>query len=53
MPGPARLFPRIALGFLVFLVLGLFPGCGKRAAEPAAPAEGTGRPQVINFWQPG
>ncbi len=58
MPGPWRLFSRIAPFVSVLFLLALLSGCGERAAEkPAAdtpaPQEPAGRPQVINFWQPG
>lgn len=38
---------------ILFLVAAVFQSCGERAPEPSGPVETTGRPQVLNFWQPG
>jgi|GEM_PF-2702093 hypothetical protein len=31
----------------------LLPGCGSKTNVNPVPGESTGRPQVVNFWQPG
>lgn len=53
MPRYHRILLITALGLFLVSALASLPGCGKREPVTPEPVVTAGRPQVINFWQPG
>lgn len=53
MPRCHRLLLTTALGLFLVAALASPLGCGKRESATPEPVVTTGRPLVINFWQPG
>ncbi|WP_287154815.1 hypothetical protein [Candidatus Solincola tengchongensis] len=53
MSGRYRLSAYVVPMILAIAALMLFPGCGEKTEKEPAPGKAAGRPQVVNFWQPG